>query len=176
MPVEYSRRELAQRLARSPTDVARASGRIQHWTEKGLFAVLGEKHVGRGRARRYPEGALWLAAFFDHCADRGASVQQMSYWAMPFGAIGVYETKLAGGLVDPIQVAEVDERIKRPFKAAITGSPKYMLIREPPPSSPSSKFIENPCWGESADYLVLPRDWLGASVFNLTAIFDRVRR
>jgi hypothetical protein len=101
----------------------------------------------------------------------------MAYWATPFHAIGVYETILAGGLVDPIQVAEVDERIKRPFKAAITGSPKYMLIREPPPSSPPpSKFIQILSWGESAGHLVLPGDWLGASVFNLTAIFDRVRR
>ena len=85
MAVEYSRRELAERLAPSPEEVARTSGRIQHWTERGLFILLGDKHVGRGRARRYPEEALWLAAFLGHCADRGGSVGQMAYWASPFG-------------------------------------------------------------------------------------------
>ena len=175
MPVEYSRRELAQRLARSPTDVARASGRIQHWTEKGLFAVLGEKHVGRGRARRYPKDALWLAAFYDHCADRAATVGQMGYWATPLQILlGRERTKTYLAVLaekhprDAVRVAAGLDAESRPIDAAIAGHPMYLMIREPAPF----RFENFEKFGEKPD---LPPDWPGASVFNLTAIFDRVR-
>ncbi len=176
MAIEYTRRELAERLARTPGEVASKSGRIQHWTEKGLFLLLGDKHVGRGRARSYPAAALWLAAFFDHCADRGASIGQMAYWAPSFMHFDRREQakasilELAKKHPGTEHAVETLEAGFKPLDDAIAGKAVYMMIREPRPSTPDQHIVE------FDDKPLAPPDWPGASIFNLTAIFDRVRR
>ena len=176
MAIEYSRRELAERLARTPEEVVSKSGRIQHWTEKGLFLLLGDKHVGRGRARSYPAAALWLAAFFDHCADRGASIGQMAYWAPSFMHFDHRERAKASILELAKKHPGIEHAVDtleagfKPLDDAIAGKAMYMMVREPRPSTANEV-----CFA-FGDEPLAPSDWPGASVFNLTAIFDRVHR
>ena len=175
MAIEYSRRELAERLARTPEEVVSKSGRIQHWTEKGLFLLLGDKHVGRGRARSYPAAALWLAAFFDHCADRGATIGQMAYWAPPFMHFDHREQVKASILELAKKHPGIEPAINtleaglKPLDDALAGKAVYMMIREPRPSTSDIPILE------FSNEPVVPPEWPGASIFNLTAIFDRVR-
>ncbi len=180
MAIEYSRRELAERLARTPEEVVSKSGRIQHWTEKGLFLLLGDKHVGRGRARSYPAAALWLAAFFDHCADREATTGQMVYWAPSFMHFDYREQVKASirelakkhpGIEGAIDTMEAE--FKR-LDDAIAGKAAYMWVREPRPSHPKEGHVLE--WNSTPAPPDVVGTWPGASVFNLTAIFDRVRR
>ena len=180
MAIEYSRRELAERLAHTPEEVAAKSGRIQHWTEKGLFLLLGDKHVGRGRARSYPAAALWLAAFFDHCADRGASIGQMAYWAPSFGHFDHREQAKASILELAKKHPGIEHLVDtleagfKPLDDAIAGKAVYMWVREPRPSHPKEGHVLE--WSSTPAPPDVVGAWPGASVFNLTAIFDRVSR
>ena len=52
----------------TPAELKTLARQIQHWTVCGLFDQAGvsipDKHVGRGRARRYPKKAVFWCALF----------------------------------------------------------------------------------------------------------------
>lgn len=80
----YALKSLSRRIASDSSDeaVATAARRIEHWASMGLFKVasvdIGPKALGRGRVRRYPEGALPWCLLWGVLADRGLGIVAMA--------------------------------------------------------------------------------------------------
>ncbi len=71
MPETLTLKQLVQHVAPvyfTPAELKTLARQIQHWTVCGLFDQAGvsipDKHVGRGRARRYPKKAVFWCALF----------------------------------------------------------------------------------------------------------------
>ena len=75
-----SLKEIVERV--SYADGERIAGaRIVHWGAVGLFDVagidIGPRHLGRGRVRRYPEGAVQWCNLWNCLAERGLDVAKL---------------------------------------------------------------------------------------------------
>jgi hypothetical protein len=66
--------EIAERIARSPEDIATVRERLRTWTQDRLLLPTGTLRPGSGRHRRYAAGALLDAAILNKLTDAGVRV------------------------------------------------------------------------------------------------------
>ena len=85
MPEALTLKQLVQHVAPvyfTPTELKTLARQIQHWTVCGLFDQarinIPDKHVGRGRARRYPKKAVFWCALFRAMSRYGMAPDEMA--------------------------------------------------------------------------------------------------
>ncbi len=85
MPETLTLKQLVQHVAPvyfTQAELKTLARQIQHWTVCGLFDQAGvsipDKHVGRGRSRRYPKNAIFWCAFFRAMSRYGMAPDEMA--------------------------------------------------------------------------------------------------
>ena len=85
MPETLTLKQLVQHVAPvyfTQAETKTLARQIQHWTVCGLFDQAGvsipDKHVGRGRSRRYPNNAIFWCAFFRAMTGYGMAPDKMA--------------------------------------------------------------------------------------------------
>jgi hypothetical protein len=58
-------KDVAERVKRPGEELQTAIDRLRNWTDEGLISQIGEKHPGKGRARRYGRDTLLEAALLE---------------------------------------------------------------------------------------------------------------
>ena len=148
-------KQLVQRIAPGARPVvSRALARqIQHWTVCGLFDSAGvpieEKHVGRGRARRYPDRAAYWGALF----------WTMSKYGMPPDKM----ERALQGLNDKPEMVE----------QAIAGTPPNVMLLISDYGAPEPWSVTGHVLARGP--LTIKGTSLAGTHFNLTAIFGSIK-
>ncbi len=134
----YSLKDLASLIAKSPDEVRvkEASRRIQHWASIGLLEAAGleteQRHVGRGRVRRYPKVMAFWCALFAAMADRGFSALEVT---RALAALNLHQAGVAKRGVDLVQAAMegegADVILILETKETPTGQFRRKLVRLP---------------------------------------------
>jgi hypothetical protein len=72
--VSISAKQIAEKLAATPSELPSAMERVRHWTREGLLPVLGDRYPGTGRKRLYPGEALTTARILNALAEYGIGI------------------------------------------------------------------------------------------------------
>ena len=163
--MDFNLKALAARVAvdGSAEAAKTAAGRIDHWASMGMFDVagvdIGPKTLGRGRVRRYPEGALRWCLLWSALADRGLGVVAMV----------ITTQKIQISLVEKGQEAKW-------LRQAMRGEgPALFLFDESAGQHElgAGRGITAYRIKLSRSPIKLPDDWAGGFFLNLTAVFER---
>ena len=165
-----TRRQLTTRAAYTddPQEVRQIARQVQHWTNSGLLTVVGEKNVGRGKARLYPPDALYLVAILMWLATQGESTIFMARVLSELDWIG-----------------EIKEAAQAKLLDAAKGRRQLFVLLEDFNPDKFMASVENWEPGRRPDFggrcLVrsvggkLPKGWNGGRWLDLTAILKRTR-
>lgn len=165
-----TRKQLATRASYTgdPQEVREIARQVQHWTNRGLLTVVGEKNVGRGKARLYPPDALYLVVLLMWLAKQGESTSFMVRVLAQLGWIGEIKATAQLMLLD-----------------AAKGRRQVVMFFEDIDPLKLMAAFENLEPGQRPDLGVqclvrpvggkLPKGWNGGRWVDLTAILKRVR-
>ena len=163
--MDYNLKALAARVASDSSAEAHktAAGRIDHWASTGLFNIasvdIGPKTLGRGRVRRYPEGALRWCLLWSALADRGLGIVAMTIATQKI-QISLFEKEQEAKWLRQAMRGEgpalflFDESAGQHELGTGHGITAYRI-----------KLSRSP--------IKLPDDWAGGFFLNLTAVFEK---
>lgn len=166
---DFTAGEIARRVAytQGAEEVLQISRQIYQWTNANLLTLAGVKHVGRGKARRYPEQTVYWTALLMWLATQGAGV---GYMASILGALG--------------PLGERSPVVNKAVKDAMEGQRRVLCLFEDYDADRAMAATKNsaaglPYW--RSRYMIdakrsrIPADWTGGHWLDLTKIFARVR-
>ena len=165
-----TRQQLATRASYTgdPQEVREIARQVQHWTNGGLLTAVGEKNVGRGKARLYQPDALYLVAILMWLAKQGESTTFMARVLSPLDWIG-----------------EIKEAAQSMLLDVAKGRRQVLVFIEDINPDKFMAWAENREPGQRPDFggrcLVrsagrkVPKGWNGGRWLDLTAILKRVR-
>lgn len=153
---KFTIKDIAERLAQSddPAEIAYYLGRVKNWTNLGLLQLSGGTHIGTGRAREYPQKALYAAALVSELSNYGMSVGAMKDALTIFKTARVFARKETG---------------RDPWQDAVEGRrPVYVLFHKLAKTDSG--------WCElDIKRLKLPDGWASSILLDLSQIFWRIR-